>query len=323
MPPPLPVSIPMPNAAPPMPPLTSLPPGARLGRYEVVSELGTGGMATVYLGRALAAAGFQRLVAIKVLHPHLLKDEQFVQMFLDEGRLAARIHHPNVVGTLDLEHTEHGIFIVSEYIEGDQLLGIYKSARASEDRIPLEVSLRVALDVLAGLHCAHDLTDDLGTPLLIVHRDVSPHNILVGSDGISRLTDFGIARAEERISNTRDGIVKGKLSYMAPEQPDGLPFDRRADLFSMATVLWECLTGRRLFGQDRRRGAAEPLAQAHPAAAQTSTRSSPKALDEVLARAPSRATPRPATPPPPPSPTPSRPPRPTTRSPRTAPSPST
>jgi len=221
--------------------------GTRLGRYEVVSELGTGGMATVYLGRALAAGGFQRLVAIKVLHPHLLRDEQFVQMFLDEGRLAARIHHPNVVATLDLEHTVHGLYIVSEYIEGDILLGLYKNARAQEKRIPFGVTLRIVLDALGGLHAAHELADDLGNPLKIIHRDVSPHNILVGSDGIARITDFGIAKAEERISTTRDGIVKGKLSYMAPEQPNDMPIDRRVDIFSAATVLWECLTGRRLF----------------------------------------------------------------------------
>ena len=230
-----------------VPPPPGLPAGTRLGRYEVVSELGTGGMATVYLGRALAAGGFQRLVAIKVLHPHLLRDEQFVQMFLDEGRLAARIHHPNVVATVDLEHTAHGLYIVSEYIEGDILLGLYKNARALEKRIPFGVTLRIVLDALAGLHAAHELADDLGNPLKIIHRDISPHNILVGSDGIARITDFGIAKAEERISTTRDGIVKGKLSYMAPEQPNDLPIDRRVDIFSAATVLWECLTGRRLF----------------------------------------------------------------------------
>ena len=186
-------------------------PGTRLGLYEILGILGTGGMATVYLGRAHAVGGFQRLVAIKYLHPHLLRDEEFIQMFLDEGRLAARIHHPNVVATVDLEQNDLGIYIVSEYIEGDQLLGLYKKARARDERIPAPVTVRIMLDVLSGLHAAHELTDDDGKPLQIVHRDISPHNVLVGSDGISRLTDFGIAKAEERISTTREGIVKGKL----------------------------------------------------------------------------------------------------------------
>jgi len=260
-------------------------PGTRLGRYEIVSDLGAGGMATVYLGRALSVAGFQRLVAIKLLHPHLLRDETFVQMFLDEGRLAARIHHPNVVGTLDLERSPEGLYIVSEYIEGDQLLGLYKSARATEQRIPRPIALRIALDVLAGLQAAHDLTDDLGTALRIVHRDVSPHNILVGSDGITRLTDFGIAKAEERIADTRSGIVKGKLSYMAPEQPNDAPIDRRADLFSLGTVLWECLTGRRLFPGKTDAEVLQALLNRPIPRLRAVDHELPEALDGVLARA--------------------------------------
>ncbi len=259
--------------------------GTRLGRYEIVSDLGAGGMATVYLGRALSVAGFQRLVAIKLLHPHLLRDETFVQMFLDEGRLAARIHHPNVVATLDLERSPEGLYIVSEYIEGDQLLGLYKSARATEQRIPRNIALRIAIDVLAGLQAAHELTDDLGVALKIVHRDVSPHNILVGSDGISRLTDFGIAKAEERIADTRDGIVKGKLSYMAPEQPNDGPIDRRADLFALGTVLWECLTGRRLFPGKTDAEVLQSLLNRPIPRLRAVDPELPEALDGVLARA--------------------------------------
>ena len=148
-----------PVAAPPSPthlshrPSPSLiQPGTRLGRYEVIGELGTGGMATVYEGRALAVGGFQRRAAIKYLHPHLLRDEQFVQMFLDEGRLAAKIHHPNVVATLDLIQEADAMYIVSEYVEGDQLLGLFKSAQNAGRRIPAPVSVRVMLDTLNGLH---------------------------------------------------------------------------------------------------------------------------------------------------------------------------
>jgi serine/threonine-protein kinase len=260
-------------------------PGTRLGRYEILGILGTGGMATVYLGRAHAVGGFQRLVAIKYLHPHLLRDEEFIQMFLDEGRLAARIHHPNVVATVDLEQNDLGIYIVSEYIEGDQLLGLYKKARARDERIPAPVTVRIMLDVLSGLHAAHELTDDDGKPLQIVHRDISPHNVLVGSDGISRLTDFGIAKAEERISTTREGIVKGKLSYMAPEQADDNPVDRRADVFSAATVLWECLVGRRLFPGRTDRDVLEGLMNKPIPRLKDNVVTLPDALDEVLARA--------------------------------------
>ncbi|MFO0648331.1 MAG: protein kinase [Polyangiales bacterium] len=260
-------------------------PGTRLGRYEIIGELGTGGMATVYEGRALSVGGFARRVAIKYLHPHLLRDEQFVQMFMDEGRLAAGIHHPNVVAVVDLVLEAQCMYMVSEYVEGDQLLALFKSARDAKTRIPAPIAIRIALDMLAGLHAAHELAGDDGTPLRIVHRDVSPHNVLVGADGITRITDFGIAKAEERISTTRDGIVKGKLSYMAPEQPDDMPVDRRADLFSAATVLWECLTSRRLFPGRSDREVLEALLRKPIPTLREVVPELPVELDEVLMKA--------------------------------------
>ncbi len=259
-----------------------MPPGTRLGRYEIIGELGTGGMATVYEGRALSVGGFARRVAIKYLHPHLLRDEQFVQMFMDEGRLAARIHHPNVVGVVDLVLEPNCMYMVSEFVEGDQLLALFRNAREHKTRIPTAISLRIALDMLAGLHAAHELTGDDDAPLRIVHRDVSPHNVLVGADGITRITDFGIAKAEERISTTRDGIVKGKLSYMAPEQPDDAPVDRRADLFSAATVLWECLTSRRLFPGKSDREVLDALLNKPIPSARELVPDLPEVLDEAL-----------------------------------------
>ena len=262
-----------------------MPPGTRLGRYEIIGELGTGGMATVYEGRALSVGGFARRVAIKYLHPHLLRDEQFVQMFMDEGRLAAGIHHPNVVAVVDLVLEPQCMYMVSEYVEGDQLLALFKTAREAKTRIPAPIAVRIALDMLAGLHAAHELVGDDGTPLRIVHRDVSPHNVLVGADGITRITDFGIAKAEERISTTRDGIVKGKLSYMAPEQPDDLPVDRRADLFSAATVLWECLTSQRLFPGRSDREVLEALLRKPIPRVRDIVPELPVDLDEVLVKA--------------------------------------
>lgn len=222
--------------------------GRRLGRYEVLSQLASGGMAAVYVARARGVAGFERLVAIKVLHPHLAYEEEFISMFLDEARLAARIRHPNVVGTLDISDTEgDGFFLVMEYIEGDHLGSLLTGAARAGKRIDTHIVIRLILDALGGLGAAHALNDEQGEPLKLVHRDVSPHNIMVGTDGIARITDFGVAKAEKRLTSTRAGQFKGKLAYMAPEQASTGHADQRSDLFSMGIILWESLTGRRLF----------------------------------------------------------------------------
>jgi serine/threonine-protein kinase len=219
----------------------------RLDRFELIAELASGGMATVYLARLSGAGGFQRFVAIKRLHPHLAGDNEFVQMFLDEARLAARLHHPNVVPILEIGESPQGYYLVMEYVEGDTLARILaRSAQAGRMLSP-KVSMRICLDSIMGLHVAHELKDDDGQPLNIVHRDVSPQNILIGMDGSGRITDFGVARATTRLSTTRTGQLKGKLAYMAPEQARGAPVDRRADLFAMGIVLWECLAQKRLF----------------------------------------------------------------------------
>ena len=222
--------------------------GRRLGRYEVLSQLASGGMAAVYVARARGVAGFERLVAIKVLHPHLAYEEEFISMFLDEARLAARIRHPNVVGTLDISDTEgDGFFLVMEYIEGDHLGALLTAASRAGKRLDTHIVVRLILDALGGLGAAHNLNDERGQPLKLVHRDISPHNIMVGVDGIGRLTDFGVAKAEKRLTSTRAGQFKGKLAYMAPEQASTGHADQRSDLFSMGIILWESLTGRRLF----------------------------------------------------------------------------
>jgi serine/threonine protein kinase len=222
--------------------------GHRLGRYEVLAKLASGGMAVVYVARAQGAADFERLVALKVLHANLAYEEEFTRMFLDEARLAASIRHPNVVPTIDISDSlETGYFLVMEYIEGDHLGALLASAHKAGERLSLPIILRIAADALAGLGAAHELRDETGKSLHLVHRDVSPHNILVGRDGVSRLTDFGVAKAEDRLTHTRDGQVKGKLAYMAPEQASIGSSDSRSDLFSMGIILWECVTTRRLF----------------------------------------------------------------------------
>jgi len=214
----------------------------------LVAELATGGMATVYLARVSGAGGFQRFVAIKRLHPHLAREEEFIEMFLDEARLAARIHHPNVVSILEIGASEQGYYIVMEYVEGDTLAHLLTHCTKRGQRLPLNVALRIVTDMLAGLDAAHELKDDDGKSLEIVHRDVSPQNVLVGVDGSARLSDFGVARAASRLTITRTGQLKGKVAYMAPEQARGeKDIDRRADVFAAGIVLWEVVTCRRLF----------------------------------------------------------------------------
>jgi serine/threonine-protein kinase len=237
----------------------------RGGRYETLREIASGGMATVHLGRILGVGGFERIVAIKVMHPHLATDPQFVGMFLDEARLAARVRHPNVVGTIDILEDELGLFLVMEYIEGPSLTSLIRAAQKRAAPITLGVQLRIFLDALAGLHAAHELTDAQGELLNLVHRDVSPQNILVGSDGIARITDFGVARARSRITTTQGHEVKGKMAYLAPEQVRSEPVDRRCDIYSAGVILWGLLTGRRMIRADND-GAivAQILAAARP-----------------------------------------------------------
>jgi len=220
----------------------------RLDRYELVGEIASGGMATVYLARRAGVGGFQRFVAIKRLHAHLAKESEFVEMFLDEARLAALIHHPNVISITEVGSSERGYYLVMDYVEGDTLARLLSIASEQNTVVPIGIGIRIVIDMLAGLHAAHELHDDQGVTLGLVHRDVSPQNVLVGTDGIARLSDFGVARAAIRLAGTRVGQLKGKIAYMAPEQAAAdESIDRRADVFSAGIVLWEVLTGRRLF----------------------------------------------------------------------------
>lgn len=221
-------------------------PPSTLGAYTLLTKLATGGMATVYVGSKQGVAGFERLVAIKCCHPHLREDQEFVSMFLDEARLAARIHHPNVVATLDVGCTDV-VYLVMEYVEGDSLVALLRFAAQQGIFLPLEIAVRIVTDALTGLHAAHELCGSDGQLLNLVHRDVSPQNILVGVDGVSRISDFGVAFAAARSTVTQDGRIKGKFSYMAPEQVRSHEATRRIDVFAAGIVLWEALTCRRLF----------------------------------------------------------------------------
>jgi serine/threonine protein kinase len=218
-----------------------------IGRYALHTEIASGGMAAVHIGRLLGPVGFARTVAIKRLHPPLAKDPEFVAMFLDEARLAARIRHPNVVSTLDVVATEGELFVVMEYVPGESLARLLRAVRTNKDLVPVPVAATIMVGVLHGLHAAHEARDERGDALRIVHRDVSPHNILVGTDGDAHVIDFGIAKARGRMQVTRQGQIKGKLSYMPSEQLLGQPLDHRADIFAASIVLWEALTGQRLY----------------------------------------------------------------------------
>jgi serine/threonine protein kinase len=214
----------------------------RLGRYALGEKIAGGGMATVHLGRVLGSIGFTRIVAIKRLHERFATDPTFVSMFIDEARLTARVRHPNVVPIVDVVADDGEIFVVLEYVHGEP---IHRLTR--QHRPPLRIASGIVFGVLLGLHAAHEARNERGEPLHIVHRDVSPQNILVGPDGVPRVLDFGIAKAFGRLRTTADREVKGKLAYLAPEQVDGSGLDQRTDVYATSIVLWELITGERLF----------------------------------------------------------------------------
>jgi serine/threonine-protein kinase len=232
------------------------------GRYLLGESFASGGMGTVHLGRIVGASGFSRVVAIKRLFPGFGADGSFRQMLLDEARFASRIRQPNVVPILDVVETERDLYVVMEYVHGLPLADVL--ARGAATPMPVGIATAIAEAVLFGLHAAHEARAEDGTPLGIVHRDVSPQNILVGADGVPRLIDFGIAKAATRIQVTDPGVLKGKAGYMAPEQLSHEAVARNADVFSASVVLWEMLANRPLFpfdvGERVRRGAEIPSA---------------------------------------------------------------
>jgi serine/threonine protein kinase len=212
------------------------------GRYELLCHLATGGMAHIYVAQLPGSGEPSQLYAIKRIHDDYSEDEHFIQMFIDEALVASRIAHPNVVQVLELGHVEEVHFLAMEYVHGESLRALMRRAR-----IPLTTSAYLMARVAAGLHAAHDLCDESGTPLDVVHRDVSPQNVLIGYDASVKVTDFGVARARDQIHVTQSGAIKGKYSYMSPEQTLARQLDRRSDVFSFGIVLYELTTGTRLF----------------------------------------------------------------------------
>jgi serine/threonine-protein kinase len=212
-------------------------------RYALFSEIACGGMAMVYLAQLVGEHGFRRTVAVKRMHPQYARDPEFRAMFLDEAKLVARLQHPNVVATLDIVTKATEVLIVMEYVDGVPVSTLARNGGP----IPPRIAVALIYDTLSGLHAAHELTKADGSSLEVIHRDVSPQNILVGRDGTARIIDFGVARAADRASTTEEGAIKGKLAYMASEQLAGEDLDRRVDVYAAGVVLWEMLTGMRLF----------------------------------------------------------------------------
>jgi serine/threonine protein kinase len=219
----------------------------QVGRYAIFDRIAAGGMASVHLARLSGSEGFSRVVAVKRMHQHFAENPEFKRMFSAEARMAARIRHPNVVPTLDVLVDRNELVIVMDYVHGESLQTLVKAASSKSAPVPIPVLSAVMVSVLHGLHAAHEARDESGKPLGIIHRDVSPHNVLVGADGVARVLDFGVAKAIHAHQDTDPGRLKGKFSYMAPEVIRGEPGTRKADVFSAAVVTWELITGRKLF----------------------------------------------------------------------------
>jgi eukaryotic-like serine/threonine-protein kinase len=255
-----------------------------IGRYALYGEIAAGGMATVHVGRLVGPVGFSRTVAIKRLHPQFAKDPEFVSMFLDEARVAARIQHPNVVATLDVVALEGELFLVMEYVEGETLARVLRTLKQQKRRMPPKIAAAIVVNLLNGLHAAHEAKSERGEPLGIVHRDVSPQNVLIGVDGVARVLDFGVAKATGRVQSTRDGQVKGKLGYMPPEQISGEKVDRRLDVYASAVVLWEALTSQRLFEGDNDAVVLNLVLAGGAKAPSTIVPGLPAGVDEIVAK---------------------------------------
>jgi serine/threonine protein kinase len=247
--------------------------------------LASGGMANVYAARQVGAAGFQRLVVVKRVHAHLLEDRDFFDMFRDEAALASLVRHPNVVPVTDVIQSGGELFLVMDYVDGVALSTVLKAAKKAGERMPAAIALRIVADTLAGLHAAHEVVDMRGHKLELVHRDVSPHNILIGADGISRLIDFGVAKAAHRSTQTRSGALKGKYPYMSPEHAKGLLVDRRSDIFAAAAVLHEALTGQRLFQGENDLDTLRRVMEAPIPDSSTLAGNVPRSVDGVLRKA--------------------------------------
>ncbi|WP_375766051.1 protein kinase [Archangium gephyra] len=256
------------------------------GKYQLLKRLAMGGMAQIYLARQRGPEGFEKLLVIKRILPHLAENGDFVRMFLDEARIAARLDHPNIVDIYDLGAQDDSFFIAMEYIHGEDLRRVWKRAERSGQLIPVPLVCRIMIEACAGLDHAHKQKDAQGKPLGIVHRDVSPQNILLTFEGRVKVVDFGIAKAADQATVTRSGVLKGKYSYMAPEQAAGQKnLDCRTDIFALGVVLYELLTGMRLFKRLTDMATLQAVADCEIAPPSQINPRVPKDLDPIVMKA--------------------------------------
>jgi serine/threonine protein kinase len=261
----------------------------KLGQYQLLSHLATGGMAEIYLGRHKGIHGFEKQVVVKRILPELIRRKEFVEMFFDEARIAARLKHPNIVEIYDLGQDGGDYFIAMEYLKGRTLREAVVESIKKGDPLPPTIAALVVAQVCEGLHYAHEFTDDSGAPLQIVHRDVSPNNIILLYSGGVKLVDFGVAKTKVQLHRTEAGVLRGKLSYMSPEQCLGKPVDARSDVFSAGVVLWELLAQRRLFRRNSEQNTIEAVLSAHIPLVEEYRRGVPPELDEITRRAMERS----------------------------------
>lgn len=252
------------------------------GRYQLIRKLAVGGMGQVFLARQQGPVGFEKLVVLKQLLPHLCEEQEFVNMFFDEARIAANLNHPNVAQIYDLGEVDGRHFIAMEYVYGASLKDTQAKAQG---KIPIGLLCRIVADAAAGLDHAHGARTPDGKPLGLIHRDVSPQNILIGFNGSVKLIDFGVAKAAGKITHTRTGVIRGKYPYMSPEQARGQDLDRRSDVFALGTVFFEALTHSRLFKRQGEAATLRAVANARVPPPSSLTKGIPKPLDAIVLRA--------------------------------------
>ncbi len=253
-------------------------------RYRVIEKLASGGMAEVFRAESAGVEGFKKQVAIKRVLPHLSEKKKFISMFLDEARLSAHLSHSNVAQVFDIGVGDNAFFIVMEYVDGADLKAVIETLRNSGREFPLEEACFIALKICEGLAYAHELLDPKGRPLNIVHRDVSPPNVLITKYGEVKIVDFGLAKASSQLEKSEPGIIKGKFSYLSPEAAQGLEVDHRTDIFAVGIILWEMLAGRRLFLGESDYATVKQVQQAKVPSIRQFNRNVPPELESIIAR---------------------------------------